>query len=169
MLNIWCDGSITGSHWAPKGQKHTLPHLWCGWVAKTPDRQVVKHHSVDMGEWPGGSANVAEYMAVRSALRWLAGNHRAHALTVHSDSQIVMNQLAGRCQTHNATLLKWRDHVRVLAALFPHVTYKWIPREQNKEADVLSKGFQIWGRVPTWSEVDSHLEPYGSWIESKLP
>lgn len=157
MLSVFCDGSITGSHWGKKGQKDGPPHLWCGWVAKTLEGAIVHHHSVDMGEWPGGSANVAEYMAVRSALRWLAGDHRRQALRIHSDSQLVMCQLSGKYNTHDATLRKWRDHVRELAALFPHVTYNWIPREQNREADVLSKGFQIFGRVPSWEEVQAEL------------
>jgi ribonuclease HI len=159
MVNVWADGSITGSHWAKKGLKDTLPHLWCGWVAKTVEGHVVHHHSVDMGEWPAGSANIAEYMAVRSALFWLAGNgHRKEAITVHSDSQIVMFQLSGKYQTHTPTLLKWRDHVRALAALFPRVTYQWLRREENVEADVLSKGHQLWGRVPTWEEVQEYLK-----------
>ncbi len=157
MINVWTDGSITGSHWAPKGQKDTLPHLWCGWVAKTPEGAVIHHHSMDMGEWPGGSANVAEFMGVRSALRWLAGNHRGHDIAIHSDSQIVMNQISDRCKTHNEVLLKWRNHIRVLAGLFRSVTYTWLPREENTEADVLSKGFQLWGRVPTWAEVQEKL------------
>lgn len=158
MLNVFCDGSITGSHWGKKGHKDGPPHLWCGWVAKSTDGAIVHHHSLDMGEWPGGSANIAEYMAVRSALRWLAANHRGQAITVHSDSQIVMYQLSGKYNCHNPILLKWRDHVRVLAGLFPRVTYTWIPREQNTEADVLSKGFQLFGRIPTWEEVEAYLK-----------
>jgi ribonuclease HI len=157
MLNVYCDGSITGSHWAKKGQKDTLPHLWCGWVAKTTEGAIVHHHSIDMGEWPGGSANVAEYMAVRSALRWLALNHRGEIVKVHSDSQLVMCQLSGEYRCNNEILVKWRNHVRTLAALFRGVIYKWIPREENREADVLSKGFQLFGRIPSWEEVQGEL------------
>ncbi len=155
MLNVWCDGSITGSHWAKKGNKDSLPHAWSGWVAKKLDGEYVHHHSLDLGEGTLMSANVAEYMAVRSALRWLALNHRGHAIHIMSDSQLVMRQLTGEYNCHNEHLQKFRANVLVLAALFPQVTYEWIRREKNREADVLSKGFQIWGRIPTWDEVQA--------------
>ena len=154
MLNVFCDGSIVGGHWGKKTGPKTIPRIYAGWWAQAEDGSVVHHHCWDMGAFETASANVAEYGAVRSALHWLSKNgYRLHALQVHSDSQLVMCQLSGAYNTHDARLRFMRDHVRELAALFPLVTYHWIAREENEVADVLSKALQTWGRVPTWDEV----------------
>lgn len=153
-INVWCDGSITGSHWAPKGQKDTLPHAWSGWVAKTPEGEVIHHDSLDLGEREYFSANVSEYMAVRAALYWLRLHGRTDAaVRIHSDSQLVMRQLTGQYNCNVPRLQILRDAVLKLAADFPRVTYHWIRREENKEADHLSKALQTFGYVPTWQEL----------------
>jgi ribonuclease HI len=158
MISVWCDGSITGGHWGKKKGPKTTAHCYSGWVAKDESGTPVHYICFDLGEKEDYSANVAEYFAVRSALWWL-GTHgyQNQAIFVHSDSQLVMSQLSGTYNTYDARLIIMRDAVRWLAGKFPSVTYKWIPREENVEADVLSKGTQIWGRVPTWDEVQNYL------------
>src|SRR4051812_11298866 len=101
-LIVHCDGSITGSHWAKKGQKHTLPHAWAGWVAYDAKGNHVHHHSLDVGENPVYSANVAEYFAVRSALYWMTKHNPLDGARVKSDSQLVMRQLGGQYNCHDA-------------------------------------------------------------------
>jgi ribonuclease HI len=111
---------------------------------------VILHHSSEaLGSDATMSANVSEYTAVKHALRWLIANgHRLHALKVHSDSQLVMFQLSGKYNVHVERLKGLRDHVRQLAKLFPQVTYHWIPREQNRYADFMSKTLHGGGSVP---------------------
>jgi ribonuclease HI len=102
-----------------------------------------------MGECPTGSGNLAEYGAVSSVLRWLAQNgFRDHVIEVRSDSQLIVNQLSGKYNCHDDRLRKLRDHVREIAALFPRVTYVWIPREENRYADAMSKALQNGGTLP---------------------
>lgn len=153
MLKVYCDGSITGSHWAPKGQKDTLPHCWSGWVVKDAQDRHLHHHSLDLGEHPLNSANVAEYVAVRSALLWVVRNHPLDAVRVYSDSQLVMRQLSGAYACHNERLAILKKSCEALAARLPSVTYTWIPREENQEADMMSKALQVWGYVPPWEVV----------------
>lgn len=157
VLTVYCDGSITGSHWAKKGQKHTLPHAWAGWVAYDSDGNHVHHHSLDVGENESYSANVAEYFAVRSALHWVSKNVPHAGVHVKSDSQLVMRQLSGLYHCHDDKLRVLLVECRRLAALLPFVKYEWIRREQNVEADYMSKALQIWGRVPTWEEVQLRI------------
>lgn len=155
MLNVFCDGSIRGSHWGTKAEKlTTLPHIWGGYYVLNEDGSVLQHNSLDFGSAPNRSANHAEYGAVRSALHWLVrNNHCHHAVRVHSDSQVVMCQLDGTYNAHDPILRGMRDHVRTLASWFPRVSYHWIRREENQIADVLSKGLQLYDHVPTWDEV----------------
>ena len=149
MLHVYCDGSITGSHWGKKNEKNTPAFGWTGWVVQTPEGVVLHHSSEALGTDETMSANVSEYTAVKHALRWLIVNdHRLHALKVFSDSQLVMFQLSGKYNCHVPRLLVLRDHVRKLAALFPQVTYNWIPREQNRYADFLTKSLHNGGAVP---------------------
>jgi len=156
-LNVFCDGSITGGHWGKKSEKHTTPHGWSGWVVKRDDDIVVHHHSLDLGVGDNMTGNVAEYMALRSALKWLRDNHPHFTLKVYSDSQLIINQMKGTYSV-GAKLLPFREHCLALAATFPYgVTYHWIPREQNRYADAMSKALQTWKRIPTIEEVQESL------------
>lgn len=147
-LNVFCDGSITGGAWAKKGLKHTTPHGWSGWVVMREDGIVVHHHSLDLGAKDFMSGNVAEYMALRSALKWLGDNHPRFTLLVHSDSQLLINQMKGTYSV-GTKLQPLRDHCLALARAFPRVEYKWIPREENKYADFMSKVFQHLDAIPS--------------------
>ncbi len=157
MIQAYCDGSITGSHWAKKGQEDTLPHAWCGWWVRDKSGHVLQWKSLDLGEAEYMSANIAEYWAVRSALRWIGKSIWKHQdVEVLSDSQLIIRQLSGKYNCYEPKLVRLRDECRRLAGYLGAVKYTWIRREQNKEADVLSKALQIWGRQPTWEEVIAH-------------
>lgn len=158
MLTVFCDGSIVGSHWAKKGNKDSPAYGWTGWVIKAQDGLHIHHSAESLGTDATMSANVAEYSAVKSSMRWLLVNgFRLDDLKIHSDSQLVMFQLSGKYNCHNERLKVFRDHILDLAKFFPSVAYHWIPREQNKEADFLSKAINpdhgFGGCVPPWEIV----------------
>lgn len=156
-LHVYTDGSITGGAWGKKDEKGTTPHGWSGWVIKREDGIVIQHHSLDLGAKKYMSGNVAEYMALRSALAWLVENKITMPLEIFADSQLIIHQMDGSYHVHDGNLKILHDECAKLAYNFPSVNYNWIRREQNKEADVLSKGYQLWGRVPTWDEVQDTL------------
>lgn len=157
-LKVFCDGSITGGHWANKEEKlrGSLPHAWAGWwVRHEGTGHVVQFRSLDLGEGAHMSANVAEYFAVRSVLNWILESKWGNqpVIWLFSDSQVVINQITGRNNCYDSKLMLLRDSVHKLARQFPYVKFQWIPREQNKEADVLSKGLQLFDQQPTWRQV----------------
>ncbi|MCL5407167.1 MAG: ribonuclease HI family protein [Patescibacteria group bacterium] len=89
--------------------------------------------------------NQAEYTAVIEALKWVIANHTVTATSQVAvevefflDSELVVEQLNGRYKVKNEGLkpLFWqiRDLIMQLGG---KVTFKHIPREQNKEADKL--------------------------------
>lgn len=157
MLHVWCDGSIVDGPWGSKDRKHLPPHGYAGWVVKTPEGEHVHHHALDLGDGPGRSGNFSEYLAVRSALFWLKNNRPLDAVVIHSDSQLIVNQMSGNWNCFVPGLVVLRDACRALAAVLPSVRYKWVPREENREADVLSKALVDFGYVPTWQEVQEAL------------
>lgn len=80
--------------------------------------------------------NVAEYTGLLIGLEYLAEHHSDAHVEARLDSKLVVEQMSGRWSIKNAKLreiaLRARD-------AFPpdHVTYTWVPREQNKRADAL--------------------------------
>lgn len=88
--------------------------------------------------------NVAEYTAVIEALE------RCRALgaddvLVRTDSQLLVEQLAGRYRVRNARLQELHREVRERAAGFSRVRYQHVPRERNREADRLAnEGVDAW-------------------------
>jgi ribonuclease HI len=141
-LLVFVDGSVTKGAWGSKVTKSEDPHCFAGWYVKRTDGIIIKHHSIDLGAGSNRSGNFAEYMAVRSALYWLNQTFPMANLKVHSDSQLITFQLSGKYNCFNEQLLTLRDACRNLANTFPKVEYVWIPREQNKLADALSKCLQ---------------------------
>jgi len=84
--------------------------------------------------------NQAEYTAVIEALKWLAENKTGDIeVEFYLDSQLVVEQLNQRYKLKNEGLkpLFWqiRDLVMKIGG---RVSFQYIPREKNKEADKLA-------------------------------
>lgn len=91
----------------------------------------------ELGEYLGHvTNNVAEY---RGAIAGLIQAHEIDAsatVEVRLDSKLVVEQMSGRWQVKHPGM---RTLAREARAVFPpgHVSYTWVPREQNRLADAL--------------------------------
>ena len=99
----------------------------------------VKQYSEAIGNTTN---NVAEYRAVIFALRKakaLLGNEKAKEteLEIRSDSELIVSQLKGEYKIKDEELKPLFVDVWNLKQDFKLVTFKLIPREENKEADRL--------------------------------
>ena len=86
--------------------------------------------------------NFAEYTAVVEALEWLIRNKPpgVSRATLHSDSNLLVNQLNGMFKVKNTAIREFIFKIRSLEQEFNvPVIYKYIPREQNRIADSLVK------------------------------
>jgi ribonuclease HI len=81
--------------------------------------------------------NQAEYLALLAGLR-KAAEWRPDRLEVFLDSQLVVEQLAGRYRIKNADLRPLAAEVQRLLAGFPDVAVSHVPRERNRGADGLA-------------------------------
>jgi ribonuclease HI len=82
--------------------------------------------------------NWAEYEAVVIALgKLLEMNLRDSALEFRLDSQLVVEQLKGNWKIKEPGLKQQAAEVRGLLKDFGSVTFTYVPRAQNKEADRL--------------------------------
>jgi ribonuclease HI len=86
--------------------------------------------------------NVAEYTALAKALEWLIANglNNSGRVEVKSDSQLVVKQLRGEYKIKSQRIIPLYRQVLLLKSRFPDgVEIRWLPREENKEADSLTK------------------------------
>lgn len=86
-----------------------------------------------------GSAtnNRAEYLALIDGLR-KAAEWRPDRLEVYMDSQLVVEQVAGRYKVRDPGLQPLHRQVQDLLQAFPRVSVSHVPRERNRGADALA-------------------------------
>lgn len=134
LVTVYCDGSIRGKN--PGGYGYS------GWIVLDSTGQTLSEGSECLGSDDKMSNNVAEYKAVYLALKWLINNRKESKLLINSDSQLIINQLTGVWNCAEPHLQVLRNEVLLLSRQFKSVVFSWIPREQNKLADFLSKRLQ---------------------------
>lgn len=149
MIYVYCDGAVE-----PKN-----PGGWGvgGWVVKRDDQRLFDGAD-DLGEYPEMTNNIAEYGAVRGALRDIINSEMWEDIVVRTDSQLIVQQLNKKWGTSSPHLLKLRDEVLELAKeIWNHhgsVRFEWIPRAQNKEADEMSRSLYHGRMAPGMPEPD---------------
>jgi ribonuclease HI len=112
-----------------------------GVVIKDKDGKIVVTKSDMIKRKSGNTNNVAEHIALRQLLEYFVGKI-GNEIYISGDSQMVINQATGRMKIKRGsyvehgkqTLLELED-VKKNNVVF----MRWIPREQNEEADALSK------------------------------
>jgi len=83
-----------------------------------------------------GTSNTAEYQALIDGLRACI-EHNVRIVHVVGDSQLIIKQITGVFKTQKPTLIEHKNIVSKLLNEFDEYTIKWVPREQNHEADRL--------------------------------
>lgn len=80
--------------------------------------------------------NQAEYTALVRALQ-KAVELGIQRLLVHSDSELLVKQMNGEYRVKNESLRELYDQAKELSRRLERVTFRHVPREQNKRADEL--------------------------------
>jgi ribonuclease HI len=94
------------------------------------------------GVGEGMTSNVAEYVAVRQLLNYLlnVGDAIRHQkIMVYSDSRLVVNQLSGMWKVKGGEYLPILLDIKTLLPKFDDLTFWWVPRDLNMEADQLTR------------------------------
>lgn len=84
--------------------------------------------------------NVAEYMAVALAFRWLTENLAAFGsrkIVFYLDSQLIVRQLLGEYKVKREHLKKIYDEIKNFEKQFSSIKYVHVYRNKNKLADEL--------------------------------
>jgi probable phosphoglycerate mutase len=88
---------------------------------------------------PIGTAtnNVAEYRGLIAGLQ-AAADLRASSVEVKMDSKLVIEQMTGRWKIKHPGLRPLAAEAAALVRRFDSVSWTWVPRERNKDADRLA-------------------------------
>ena len=92
-------------------------------------------------DFPNGtSCNVAEILALQKLLSYFALQEAYHeSIEVLGDSQIVINRATRMKKGGKGIFIPFVDETIDLISQFSNIKFKWIPREQNTEADNISR------------------------------
>lgn len=85
------------------------------------------------------SNNVAEYHALIRGLEYILSTGYNGEVEIRGDSQLVIKQLCGNYAVRARRLVGLYTRAKDLLKLFSKTTLRWIPREENAEADRLSR------------------------------
>lgn len=86
------------------------------------------------------SNNVGEFKAVSIALNYLLTlKQENEKILLHTDSQLVANQLNKEWRVKGGEYLPYYYEARALVEKFTNLRITWVPREQNKAADKLAQ------------------------------
>jgi ribonuclease HI len=91
-----------------------------------------------VGEGKGMTNNMAEYEGLMAAAQWLRDEGIEEKIVIKGDSQLVIKQMKGEWKINSATSKKYVPQIRRLLQ-GKEVSFSWIPREENEEADQLSR------------------------------
>jgi ribonuclease HI len=83
--------------------------------------------------------NYAEYTALVEVLRKLIELKKRGDVVIRSDSQLLVAQMSKKWEAKRGGYLRKFKEARDLLGEFGSVRFEWIPREQNQEADLLSR------------------------------
>jgi ribonuclease HI len=87
---------------------------------------------------PALTNNEAEYQAIIAGLELMLARYPGAAVRCLTDSQIAVEQIAGRSAVRASALQPLHQRARALASQFDDLTFVAIPRELNRLADALA-------------------------------
>lgn len=110
-----------------------------GWVARRGGELLASDCGV-VARGHRATNNLAEYTAIIEALGWLDGaGHAAETIVLRSDSQLAIYQLDGTYAVRSPAIWPLWSEASKLARRFSDLRFEWVRREQNKEADALTR------------------------------
>lgn len=131
LIEVWYDGACEPVN--PGG------HGGGGYIIKRNGYEMHRG-MIYLPAGPEISNNVAEYSGIREALKWMIETkHTNHAVLVRGDNMMSVMQMAGKWKAKRGRYIPLYLECRELAKNFRNITFMWIPREKNGEADEISK------------------------------
>jgi ribonuclease HI len=83
--------------------------------------------------------NFAEYTALVEALNKVKELRIEGDVVIRSDSQLLVGQMSKGWEAKGGGYLEKLKEAKELIKEFGSLTFEWVPREKNREADLLSR------------------------------
>ncbi len=96
---------------------------------------------IDEGRGPAGenvTNNFSEYVALIRALTSII-SFSDETVIVRSDSKLLVNQMRGEWKVKKGAYVEKYKEAKEIAKRFRSLRFAWVPREENTEADELSR------------------------------
>lgn len=108
-------------------------------VRDPADGRIIARRAEPLGK---ASNNVAEYSGLIAGLKAAVAIDAGADIDVRMDSKLVIEQMAGRWKIKHEDMRRLatqaQEIVRELRSAGGSISWNWIPREKNKDADALS-------------------------------
>ncbi|GAA3053135.1 MULTISPECIES: reverse transcriptase-like protein [Actinomycetes] len=105
------------------------------------------------------SNNVAEYTGLIDGLKLVREIDPEAAVEVRMDSKLVVEQMSGRWKIKHADMKRLAQEASQILPLM-NVTFTWIPRAQNGDADALSnEAMDAAAAGQDWDPARSRVRP----------
>ena len=85
------------------------------------------------------TSNFAEYTALAEALKKLKELGVEGDILVRSDSKLLVGQMSEGLKVKGGMYVEKMKEVKDMVKEFGHIRIEWVPREQNQEADLLTR------------------------------
>jgi len=104
------------------------------YITDVPGNEIEKRYK-NIGKKTNNEAEyTAAYLGIQRAIEL-----GAKSIHLYTDSELIVKQLKGEYKIKKPELQELRKEIVILVANHQiDITYTWIPREQNREADRLS-------------------------------
>ncbi|MEL9969405.1 MAG: ribonuclease HI [Metallosphaera sp.] len=109
-----------------------------GYVIYLGQRKIEGMGLAEIPWSPNSTNNVAEYTGLICMLREMIGLRVSRAL-IMGDSQLVIKQLLGEYAVKSQRIIPLFNKARKMLSSFEYVEIRWIPREENKDADKMTR------------------------------
>lgn len=105
------------------------------------DNSIVKEIS-QLYNKPNGTNNIAEYCGVIASLKFLIhAAYQEYYIKVFGDSKLVICQMKDEWKINGGAYEPYARKAILLRANFSDISFEWISKHQNTEADRLSRRF----------------------------
>ncbi len=136
MYTLRFDGLFRSAH----GDDSTQAGFMCyGWLV-FHNKTVIAHGHGGFAHACHASSNAAEYLAMLEGLEaMLDMGIQKERVRVVGDARSVIQQMQGMAAVRSAGIIGLHQRALRLSAQFKRIKWLWIPRNENKDADQLTR------------------------------
>jgi ribonuclease HI len=138
MITLQFDGLFRSIPGLPR-RASRAGFMGYGWLILRNQVVIAQGHGV-MAHPSNATSNIAEYLALIEGLEALADlGIQKEPVTVCGDSKCIIDQMCGAAGVNAPGMKPLYRRAKRLCRNFLNITWNWTPRQENKDADSLTR------------------------------